>query len=162
MAKKDEIELLFRNNYKGMLSLAVRLLHNEEAARDIVHDIFASILAGKAEYATPSYLLTGVRLACLKHIRSLSTRERLNRLYAVDLQEIEDEEWPDDEDMVRINELVDNLLPEQTKRIVRLRFNSQMKYKEIADALSISEVAVYKHLRHAMNVLRQNLNNDER
>lgn len=88
MAKKDEIELLFRNNYKGMLTLAVRLLHNEEAARDIVHDVFAAILAGKAEYATPAYLLTGVRLACLKYIRSLSTRERLNKLYAVDLHEM--------------------------------------------------------------------------
>ena len=141
-----------------MLALAVRLLHNEEAARDIVHDIFASILSEQLKNVTPGYLLTGVRLACLKYIRSLSIKERLNRLYAVELHEIEDEEWPDDEVVVKINELIETLLPEKTKKIVRLRFNSQMKYKEIAETLSISEVAVYKHLHHAMNVLRQNLN----
>ncbi|MDE6755126.1 MAG: sigma-70 family RNA polymerase sigma factor [Muribaculaceae bacterium] len=158
MANKGDIELLFRKNYKSMLALAVRLLHNEEAARDIVHDIFASILSEQLKNVTPAYLLTGVRLACLKYIRSLSIKERINRLYAVELHEIEDEEWPDDEVVVKINELIETLLPEKTKKIVRLRFNSQMKYKEIAETLSISEVAVYKHLHHAMNVLRQNLN----
>ncbi len=141
-----------------MLALAIHLLHNEEAARDIVHDIFASILSKQIENVTSAYLLTGVRLACLKYIRSLSIKERINRLYAVDLHEIEDEEWPDDEVVDLINELIETLLPEKTKKIVRLRFTSQMKYKEIAESLSISEVSVYKHLHHAMNVLRQNLN----
>ncbi|MDE7108910.1 MAG: hypothetical protein K2O49_02930, partial [Muribaculaceae bacterium] len=85
MANKDDIELLFRTNYKKMLALAIHLLHNEEAARDIVHDIFASILSKQIENVTSAYLLTGVRLACLKYIRSLSIKERINRLYAVDL-----------------------------------------------------------------------------
>ena len=70
--------------------------------------------------------------------------------------------WPDDEDIAKLNDIVDSHLPEQTRRIVRLRFCELMTYKEISKLLSISEVSVYKHLRHAMNVLRQYFNEHER
>jgi len=107
---------------------------------------------------TPAYLLIGVRFASLKHLRSLSQRERFNNLYALDLDEIEDDKWPDPEDMARLNELIDQSLTMQDRRVVKMRFNERMSYGGIAGELGISEVAVYKHLRHAMDVLRQNFN----
>lgn len=162
MMTTDDIEVLFQSNYKAMLILANRILHDEDEARDIVHDVFASLLTGDVESATSAYLLNGVRFACLKHIRNLSTRDRLNKLYAMDCHEIEDEEWPDEEDIKKLNDIVDDYLPEPTKKVVRLRFSGQMTYKEIAQQLSISEVSVYKHLRHAINVLRQYYNEHER
>lgn len=155
MTTAPDKEQLFRSNYQGMLKLAVALLHDVDAARDIVHDVFASLLSGNVSSVTPAYLLSGVRFACLKHLRDLSTRERLNRLYALDLDEIENEEWPDDEDITLLNRIVDECLPEKTRTIVRLRFGRRMRYAEIAEELSISEVSVFKHLRHAINVLRQ-------
>lgn len=158
----DDIEQLFRANYKAMLVLANRLLHDGDVARDIVHDVFASLLGGNVELATSAYLLRGVRLACLKHIRNLSVRERINRLYAVECNEFEDEAWPDDEDIAKLNYIVDSCLPVKTRTIVRMRFSSRMSYKEIAEELSVSEVSVYKHLRHAMNVLRQYFKENER
>lgn len=162
MITTDDIEVLFRSNYKALLILANRILHDEEVARDIVHDVFTSLLSGNVKSATSAYLFNGVRFACLKHIRNLTIHERLNRLYAVDCHEIEDEEWPDEEEIVELNKIVDRYLPELTKKVVRLRFFKQMTYKEIAEHLSISEVSVYKHLHHAMNVLRQYYNEHER
>lgn len=158
MTTKRDIEQLFRSNYTAMLTLAIRLLHEAETARDIVHDVFESVLSENLATVTPAYLLTGVRFACLKHLRSLSQRERFNNLYALDLDEIEDDEWPDPEDVARLNELIDHSLTEQDRRVVRMRFTDRMPYSEIAAQLGISEVAVYKHLRHAMDVLRQNFN----
>ena len=35
-----------------------------------------------------------------------------------------------------------------------------MSYREISTTLGISEVAVYKHLRHALDVLRQKFRNN--
>lgn len=102
MTTIDDIEQLFRNNYKAMLIFANRLVHDGEVARDIVHDVFASLLSRDVRSVTPAYLISGVRYACLKHIRHTSVRERINKMYALDLQEIEDEEWPDDEDMARL------------------------------------------------------------
>lgn len=158
MTTKSEIEQLFRSNYEIMLTLAIRLLHDAETARDIVHDVFESVLSENLSTVTPAYLFTAVRFACLKQLRNLSLRERFNNLYALDLDEIEDEEWPDPEDVARLNALIDEALPPQCCRVVRFRFNERMTYGEIAGQLDISEVAVYKHLRHAVDVLRQNFN----
>jgi RNA polymerase sigma factor (sigma-70 family) len=157
-----DIERLFRDNYKAMFILANRLLRDEESARDIVHDVFTSLLGGDVSEVTPAYLMRGVRFACLNHIRNLSVRDRLAKLYSLDCQELDEAAWPDEDEIALLNEVVDKQLSEQTRRVVRLRFNAAMKYREIAEELSISEVAVYKHLRHAMNVLRQNLNKNER
>ena len=158
MTTNSDIEQLFRSNYTAMQTLAIRLLHDPDTARDIVHDVFESVLSGNLSTVTTAYLLTGVRFACLKHLRRLSLRERFNNLYALDLDEIEDDEWPDPEDVARLNELIDQSLTMQDREVVRLRFNERMSYDEIAGQLGISEVAVYKHLRHAMDVLRQNFN----
>lgn len=158
MTTKSDIEKLFRSNYTVMLTLAIRLLHDTDTARDIVHDVFESVLSENLSTVTPAYLLTGVRFASLKHRRNLSLRERFNNLYALDLDEIEDDEWPDQEDVERLNELIDQSLTVQDRRVVKMRFNERMSYDEIAGQLGISEVAVYKHLRHAMDVLRQNFN----
>lgn len=158
MTTKSDIEQLFRSNYTAMLTLAIRLLHDADTARDIVHDVFESVLSENLATVTPAYLLTGVRFACLKHLRNLSVRERFNNLYALDLDEIEDDEWPDPEDVARLNKLIDHSLSEQDRRVVRMRFSDRMAYSEIAVQLGISEVAVYKHLCHAMNVLRQKFN----
>ena len=158
MTTKSDIERLFRSNYPAMLTLAIRLLYDADTARDIVHDVFESVLSENLAEVTPAYLLTGVRFACLKYIRNLSQRERFINLYALDLDEIEDDEWPDPEDVARLNELIDQSLTEQDRRVVRMRFTDRMPYSEIAAQLGISEVAVYKHLRHAMDVLRQKFN----
>ena len=157
MTTKSDIEQLFRSNYRAMLTLAIRLLHDADAARDIVHDVFESVLTENLSTITSAYMLSGVRFACLKHLRSLSLRERFNNLYALDFNEIEDDERPDPEDVARLNELIDETLTMQDRRVVRLRFNERMSYNEIAGQLGISEVAVYKHLRHAMNVLREKI-----
>lgn len=158
MTTKSDIEQLFRSNYTAMLTLAIHLLHDADTARDIVHDVFESVLSENMSTVTTAYLLTGVRFASLKHLRSLSLRERFNNLYALNLDEIEDDEWPDPEDVARLNGLIDQSLTMQDRQVVRLRFNERMSYDEISGQLGISEVAVYKHLRHAMDVLRQNFN----
>ncbi len=162
MMTRNEIEQLFRSNYHAMLTLANRLTHDGEVARDIVHDQFASLLTECPDTITSAYLLKGVRFACLKHIRNLSIRNRLNSLYALDLDEIEDEEWPDEEDIALLNSIVDEKLSEQGRKVIKLRFNEKLTYREIAEKLNISEQAVHKNLRHALNLLRKNFNGNER
>ncbi|MDO5394878.1 MAG: sigma-70 family RNA polymerase sigma factor [Bacteroidales bacterium] len=160
MTARSDIERLFRSNYNAMQMLAIRLTHDEEVARDIVHDVFVSVLTNEISSLTSGYLLQGVRFACLKYLRNLSIRDRLNNLYALDLMDIEEDGWPDESDIELIREIVQTKLSDQCRRIVRLRFVSRMKYHEIAEELSISETAVYKHLRHAIIVLRQNFNRE--
>lgn len=40
----NEIEQLFKTHYAQMFRVALILVHNEDTARDIVHNIFAALL----------------------------------------------------------------------------------------------------------------------
>ena len=157
MTTTNDIEQLFRTHYTAMHRLAMLILRDEDVARDIVHDVFESLLNTGLTDVSAQYLLRAVRNRCLNHLRSFSTRERIREIYALDEQEIDDEEWPDDETVAKIHSTVANDLTDACRRVVELRFTDGRSYKEIASALDISEVAVYKHLRHAIDVLRSKL-----
>lgn len=161
MMKRDYIEQMFKTHYRKMQVLANTLLHDEEAARDIVHDVFASLLTGKLHSVNEFYLMNGVRFACLKRIRSLSIEERIKSLYALDYDSVESDDWPDEEVIDLLRKTVDQEFPEMTRRIVRYRFYDRMPYKEISRLLLVSEVTVYKHLHHAINVLRKTIKDHE-
>ena len=157
MTKKDDIERLFRSHYAAMYRLAMLILRDDDVARDIVQDVFEAILvSGKSDVSAP-YLLTAVRNRCLKHIRSLSVKDRIKEVYSVDEREIEDGEWPNDETIALIQKTVAHDLTEACRRVVELRFSEGKSYHEISEILGISKVAVYKHLRHATDVLRKKL-----
>ena len=157
MTTKDDIERLFRTHYAAMYRLAMLILRDDDLARDIVHDVFEALLVSRKSDVSATYLLTAVRNRCLKHIRTLSAIDRLKEVYSVNEREIEDEEWPDDETIVLIQETVAYDLTEACRRVVELRFSESKSYQEITDILGISKVAVYKHLRHATDVLRKKL-----
>lgn len=157
MTTTNDIEKLFRTHYTAMHRLAMLILRDEDASRDIVHDVFESLLNTGLTDVSEQYLLRAVRNRCLNHLRGLSTKERILEVYALDEKEIADEEWPDDETIAKIHETVASDLTDACRRVVELRFTDGKSYKEIAVELGISEVAVYKHLRHAIDVLRSKL-----
>lgn len=157
MTTRNDIEQLFRTHYTAMHRLAMLILRDDDAARDIVHDVFESLLTSGLENASGQYLLRAVRNRCFNYLRNLTTRERISNLYALDAQEITDDEWHDDDTVARIRSTVTNDLTDACRRVVELRFTDGKSYREIASTLEISEVAVYKHLRHAIDVLRLKL-----
>lgn len=153
----NDMEQLFRTHYVAMYRLAMLILRDEDAAKDIVHDVFESLLAARHSDVSRAYLLKAVRNRCLNHIRNLSARERMKELYFIDGHEIDDEEWPDNETIKLLRTVVANDLTEACRRVMNLRFAEGKSYRETAGILGISEVAVYKHLRHAIDVLRSKL-----
>ena len=157
MTTKDEIEALFRKHYMAMYRRAMLILRDADVARDIVHDIFEAILVSNKTDVSGAYLLTAVQNRCLKHIRSLSFQNRIKAIYAISEDEIEEEIWPDDSIITLIRTTISNDLSEACRRVVNLRFVDNKSYEEIAETFGISKVAVYKHLRHAIEVLRKKL-----
>lgn len=157
MTKNDDIGRLFRTHYSAMYRLAMLMLRDDSVSRDIVHDVFEALLvSGKAD-VSDAYLLVSVRNRCLKYIRSLTTYERVKATYSISDQEIGSEDWPDEATVAMIQTTVVNDLTEACQRVVSLRFTENKSYQEIADTLGISKVAVYKHLRHAIDVLHKKL-----
>lgn len=158
MTDKNDIERLFKANYGQMYRLAKSLLHDGEAARDIVQDVFASILdSGICPTPSSGYLLSSVRNRCLNHIRDLNTHDRIAHLYFLDIREYDAEEWPDDETIARIYQIIMDDLTPQCRRVMEMRFINGMTFAKIAAELNVSENAVYKHVRHALVIIRQNI-----
>lgn len=157
MTNFDDIGQLFRTHYAAMYRLAMLILHDDNVSRDIVHDVFEVLLHSGMADVSEAYLLKAVRNRCLKHFRRLSAQDRMKESYSYDDQEIGDEDWPDDTTITLIQTTIAKDLTEACRCVVNLRFSDGKSYQEIADHLRISKVAVYKHLRHAIDVLRQKL-----
>lgn len=159
MTNRNDIETLFKANYPQMRRLARALLHDDDSARDIVHDVFESLLNSKnqALFST-AYLLSSVRNRCLSQIRNKGIHDRILNLYFSEMEEYDAEKWPDDETIARIYQIIKSELTPQCRRIMELRFINGLCFSKVAENLGISETAVYKHVRQALVIIRKKLN----
>ncbi|MBQ9666124.1 MAG: sigma-70 family RNA polymerase sigma factor [Bacteroidaceae bacterium] len=154
MMEKMDIQRLFRQHYAKMLRVARTLLFDEQESKDVVSDIFVGLLRGQTmllEGTEEGYLLTSVRNQCLKRLRHEETKRRMEAWAAA-------EAMPptlyEDERLTDIEEWVATRLSAQEQRIFRLRFIVGCSYEEIAASEGISRVAVWKHLSHALTLIR--------
>lgn len=158
--EKRQIEQLYADNYQRMLTVARLMLKDDDEARDAVSEVFAKVAEGSivlpAEYPE-RYMMVTVRNLCLSRIRRMTIRERIERgllLSETDQTSMENERE-------RIEEMIDyaeRTFPKQTWRVFQLRFDEGLLYREIAERLGISEVAVYKHLAGALKRLKEKFN----
>ena len=159
MTNRNDIETLFKANYPQMRRLARALLHDDDSARDIVHDVFESLLNSKnqALFST-AYLLSSVRNRCLSQIRDKGIHDRILNLYFCEMEEYDAEKWPDDETIARIYQIIKSELTSQVRCIMELRLINGLSFANVAENLGISENAVYKHVRQALVIIRKKLN----
>lgn len=159
MTDKTCIEKLFRKHYRQLHRLAKMLLHDDDLARDIVHDVFVSLLSvGKNDVVSIGFVMNSVRNRCLNHIRDVSVSQRLASLYYMDMEEYEDEQWPDEDTIKEIYFIIQSDLTPRCRRAMELRFIEGFKFSEVSATMGISEVAVYAHVRHAIETIRKKLN----
>ena len=156
----EEIKKLFIKYYAKMYRVARSILYDEQESKDVVSDIFERLLYGHTVLLPETaerYLLTSVRNQCIKRLN----HNDIKRKFADNSSTYEDS--GDDDD--RLNEIVEfatNNLTEQQLRIFNLRFTEGCSYEEIASAEGISKVAVWKHLSHLLNIIRNNFNSSRK
>ncbi len=157
-------EILFRENYTKAYYLALRILHDEEASKDVVSDSFELVwrkLQGCEVDNMSSYLLATVRNVCLDYIRKQDIR---NRYVQASMQMAElmsnnlDRMNVREEKIQAIMQALEELTP-RTQQIVRLCYVEHKKYREVAAELDISESAVKKHIMQALSYMRQKFKN---
>jgi RNA polymerase sigma-70 factor (ECF subfamily) len=158
MKQNDDIRSLYEQHRDRMLSLARFLLGDGEESRDVVSDVFASLLERpSADVSHPaSFLLITVRNRCLNLLSRKQMKERVHKLLPID--EPTDDELPQDDQLEAMLRFIDTELTPKTRKVVHLRFEEHMTYRDIASHLGISEAAVYKHLAQAIRKLKQRFN----
>ena len=160
---KSELEILFKTHYTAMYRLAVSLLYDEDEARDVVSDIFASLLDGGMAIRSDNargFLLTCVRNGCINVIRHKQMRERFINLYSSKAEALADS--PDDTMVLaELREYIDNHLPPLSRRIFTLRYLQDMTCQQVADAVGVSRVTVHHHLSQSLEKINAYFNNSK-
>ena len=142
-------------HYARMQRVARTLLYDVQENEDVCQDIFESLLRGETVLVPGTeerYLMTSVRNRCLKRLRHESVLQDYRQRTTDNSQESGDDRMSD------IVEFVVSHLSEREQRIFNLRFAEGCSYEEIAAAESISKVAVWKHLSHAITEVKKHFN----
>ena len=154
MIDKQTFEQIFRHHYDGMFRLARRMLGDDAESKDVVSDVFASLLGkDETELKTDTlqgFLLTSVRNRCV----NLLVHKQKEQAAIVNLKDNEDD-GIGQEKLNALRDYIDTCLPELSQHILRLRFQQGLKYREIADALQVSEVTVYNHLSESLKQMKE-------
>lgn len=157
---KSSFERLFRDNYGKAFYLALRILHDDEASKDVVADAFELVWRrlqdGEVDKLS-SYLLTAVKNVCLDYIRKQNIRNRYVQASILAVGKLSfnpDEVDLHEEKIQSIMSSLDELTP-RTQQIVTMCYVQRKTYREVAEELGISESAVKKHIMQALSYMRQ-------
>ena len=159
---KSDLEILFKTHYAAMYRLAVSLLYDADEARDVVSDVFASLLCGMTIRSdnAQGFLLTCVRNSCINVIRHKHMRERFMKLYSTSAEPLAD--GPDDTMMLaELRDYIDNQLPPLSRRIFTLRYLQDMTCQQVADAVGVSRTTVHHHLSQSLEKINAYFNNSK-
>ena len=188
---RSQIESLFKTHYTQMYHLALTLLFDEAESKDVVSDVFASLLSGKAaikreqsdagigsaerEQARPkvkvvmradnakSFLLASVRHRCLNVLQHKQVQERFARLLTDDADTLASDSTV--EEQMQMEELMgyvrDNLSPME-QEIFRQRYLREMTCQEVAEALNVSRQTVHTHLKQLVEKIRKYFNSNSK
>lgn len=152
---RDEVEKLFRQHYARMYRVACTILCDKQKSKDAVSNVFAQLLCKDSILlpvaAEERYLMTCVRNQCLKNMCQEARTEQAENTFAQNLANAEDSE--EDQRLAEIAAATSSFT-EQERRIFDLRFRDGLSYADIARAEGISKVSVWKHLSHAINIIR--------
>ena len=156
--KKEEIEILFRRHYGQMIRLAKLMLYDDEDSRDVVSEVFATLI--KADFLPQNiegYLMASVRNRCLNLLEHKDVKAKFEQAYTLEMKQerLEDDDHFAEQQLQQIMVYAKHHLTAQTLQVFRMRHIDGMKYQEIADQLGISRVMVYKHLAKAMSTIRE-------
>ena len=163
---RSKIESLFKTHYTQMYHLALTLLFDEAESKDVVSDVFASLLSGKVVMKADNakaFLLASVRHRCLNVLQHKQVHERFARL----LTEGTDTPVSDTlvEEQMRMEELMryvrDNLSPME-QNVFRLRYLREMSCQEVGEALNVSRQTVHAHLKQTVEKIRKYFNSNSK
>ena len=156
---RSQIESLFKTHYTQMYHLALTLLFDEAESKDVVSDVFASLLSGKVVMRADNakaFLLACVRHRCMNVLQHKQVQERFARLLTEDTDTLVSDNTV--EEQMQMKELMryvrENLSPME-QEIFRLRYLREITCQEVADSLNVSRQTVHTHLKQSVGKIRK-------
>ncbi len=154
-------QALFVDYYPSLISFAMKYVEREEAAQDIVQDVFVKVWETREKLRgvenLSAYLYQMVRFKCFNHLRAEKIRHDATRSFTEEMDVVEMNEYIKEETFRIVMSIVEELPP--GSRNVFSRVIQGYSAKEIAEELGITIETVKKQKQNARRVLKERLGN---
>ena len=156
---RSQIESLFKTHYTQMYHLALTLLFDEAESKDVVSEVFASLLSSETMVRADNaraFLLASVRHRCLNVLQHKQVKERFARLLTEDSDTLVSRDTVEEQlQMEELMRYLQDCLPPMSLEIFRLRYLQEMTCLEVAAALNVSRQTVHVHLKQTVERIRK-------
>lgn len=167
---KKAFETIFKTYFTSLVNYAFGLVSNMETAKDLTEDIFYYIWENRKilriSHSLKGYLFKTIHNKCLdylkreqvklKHIQDATPLKQLEEQENVLFASFYQPEYHDDEIDKKLEIAIDSL-PEQAKKIFRMKRFDGMSYKEISNELNISENTIKKQISRSLQKIKEAL-----
>ena len=153
------------NKYKSSLYLhAFRILKDEDEAKDVVQEFFATMWAKKENLLIKTTIASYVYGSVRNRVFNIISHQKIVLQYAGSLQSFINKGEFITDDQVREKELTSIIekeiaaLPEKMREVFLLSRNTDLSHKKIGSQLNISDKTVKKQVGNALKILRLKIN----
>lgn len=167
---KDSLAIfedLFMRFFQPLVNYSYRYVNDKQVAEDLTQDVFMALWTRKEEvdFSKPiePYLYRAIYNKSINHLTSSFVQRRIDHSENIDeLISREIAEY-NQYNLLLLKEIAQEIdlyvkeLPPQCQKVYRLSRENNMKNKEIALQLNISEKAVEKHISKALHDIREHL-----
>lgn len=159
---QNAIAILYKQYWQKLYIHAYNLLNDGESAKDVLSDVFCSVLENSEQFEGKTDLLplfyVMVKNRCIDHIRHQNVVNRNAGRYLEELySDWTAKEYRDYEDKInRMQESIRQMAP-QMRTVVEEYFLNEKKCAEISEILNISDNTVRTHIARALKILRKRL-----
>ena len=155
--------VIYKEYFNALCSYATNYVDDREEVKNIVQDVIINIWENRAKAneikSLRSYLFGSVHNQCLNNIKHKRIVEKHQENITLTLKEMSMETvdfLESEEDVNMIHRAIESL-PEQTKKVFKMKRFESLSYKEIAEHLQISDRTVDTHMTKAMKLLKEKL-----
>jgi RNA polymerase sigma factor (sigma-70 family) len=161
----EALERIYEKYKKDMLILAVALLHNTNAAEDVVHDVFVSFVQALERFRLTGSL-KGYLLTCVANRARNANKAKHLRVVEPNTGEpvvLDNDDPPAsisrNEQLQQLSNAMSELSYDQRETIM-LHFQAGMTFKSIAGSLGVSANTVKSRYRYGLEKLRSILDSE--
>lgn len=160
-------DTMFRALYGSLCTFAFGYVRSREDAEDVVQDVFAAVWRRRSEWRPEgdlkAYMFGAVRNRSLRRSEQMAAQSKRGTVLPFDLASVNagssaaPDRQAESEDVERNVRDAIAALPERSREVVRLRWQHEMTYSEIASVMGISVKGVENQLARATKKLRERL-----
>ena len=159
---EKSFDKLVQNHLHNVFGFFLKITRNEMIAEDLAQDVFMKLYKNLKNFRHESSFSTYLYRINTNTANSWITRNKWKNILHLDQAPDRGENDRTNEIEWERKELWDGIakLPKKQRTVVMLRISDSLSYKEISDITGISEGSAKVNYHHAINRLKEILNNE--